>query len=126
MQFAIGRDDVLATIGNQKLIEEGVAITAIRGHLETEGIDVAHALLAQLFLHALEEIIVSVPVLRDVLHLVTGLLDQRPPDVVEKHIDRIGYAVKAAFLLNVVVAADRQQRGIGVFLPLGLDDIGYV
>src|SRR5436305_705086 len=44
--------------------------------------------------------------------------------MVGKYIDRIGYAVNAAFLLDIVVAPDREQRGLGVLLPLRLYDVG--
>ena len=37
-------------------------------------------------------------------------------------IDGIRHTVNAALLLDIVVAADCEQRGLGVFLPLRLDD----
>ena len=76
VQFAVLGDDVLAAIGDQELIEEGVAIAAVGGHLEAKAIDVSHALRAQIFLHALEEVVEGIPVSRDVRHFIAGLLDQ--------------------------------------------------
>ena len=126
VQLAVFGDDVLTAVGDQELIEEGVAIPAVGGQLEPKAIDVAHALLAQISLHALEEIVEDIPILRDVRHFVAGLLDQRPPGMVGKHIDRIGDAVNAAFLLDIVVAAHREQRGLGVCLTLRRHDVGQV
>src|ERR1700738_2366720 len=54
------------------------------------------------------------------------LLDQWPPDMVHRSADGIGHTVNAALLLYIVVAADREQRGLGVFLPLRLDDVAEV
>ena len=95
-------------------------------HLKTETIDIAHALGAQFLLHVLEEIVEGIPGLRHVLHLVAGLLDQRPPDMVHRSADGIRHTVIAALLLDVVVAVGREQRGLGVFLPLRLDDVAHV
>src|SRR5437667_2955405 len=118
MQFAVFGDDVLAAIGDQEIVENVIRIVSVGGHVETEAIDIAHALGAQLLLHFLEEIVVGIPSLWNVLNLIAGLLDQRPPDVVRQRRGNIGRAVKAALFLDVVVAVGVEQRGLGIFLLL--------
>jgi hypothetical protein len=46
--------------------------------------------------------------------------------MVHRSADGIRHTVNAALLLDIVVAADREQRGLGVFLPLRLDDVADV
>src|ERR1700724_2377819 len=46
--------------------------------------------------------------------------------MVHRSADGIRYTVNATLLLDIVVAADREQRGLGVFLPLRLDDVADV
>src|SRR6516225_2035185 len=86
----------------------------------------AHALGAQFLLHILEEVVISIPGLRQILHRIACLLDQRPPDMVHRSADGIRHTVIAALLLDMVVAVDREQRGLGVFLLLRLDDVTRV
>ena len=74
----------------------------------------AHALLAQLLLHVLEKIVEGIPIFRNVLHFVAGPLDQWPPHMVKKDIDRIGYAVIAAFRgEDLRDHRERQHRRLG-------------
>jgi hypothetical protein len=79
VQLAVSCDDVLASIGDQKIIERVVRIIAIGGDLESEAIDLALPLSSQLSVYILEEVIKSVPGLWNVLDLVSRLLDQRQP-----------------------------------------------
>ena len=46
--------------------------------------------------------------------------------MVHPRTDGIRHAVKAAFLLDIVVAAGREQRGFGEFLLLSFDDVADV
>jgi len=126
VQFAVLGDDVLAAIGDYEIVEPRVRVVADRVQLKADSIDMTHALPAQFLLHVLEEIVTGIPGLRDVRHLVTSLLDQRLPDMVHRSADGIRHTVIAASLLDIVVAVDREQRGLGVFLPLRLDDVAHV
>src|SRR5215831_20261615 len=78
------------------------------------------------FLHLFEKIVIGVPGFGDVLHRIAGLLDQRAPDMVRPHGASIGYRIIAAPFLDAVVAVAAEQRGLGVFRFLRLDDIGGV
>ncbi len=126
VQFAVLADDVLAAIGDHEIIEHVVGIDPVGGDVETEAIDVAHARLAQALLHLLEEIVIGIPGLRDVRHLVAGLLDQWPPNMVGQHVKRQRNAVQTALFLNAIVAIDVEQRGFGVLLALGRHDVGHI
>ena len=103
VQLAVSCDDVLAAIGDQKVIEHVVRIVAIGGDLESEAIDLAFPLSSQLSVYILEEVIISVPGLWNILDLVTGLLDQRPPYVVWQCRSGIGHAVIVPLFLFVIV-----------------------
>jgi HpcH/HpaI aldolase/citrate lyase family protein len=87
--------------GRADLCHPCVRVVAGGVQLKTETIDMTHALGAQFLLHVLEEIIEGIPGFRDVLHLVTGLLDQRPPDMVHRSADGIRHTVIA----DIVAAA---------------------
>src|SRR6202040_3529109 len=104
VQFAVPGDDILTSVSNQKIIERAVGIVAVGRDLKAKSIDVAHALLAQLFLYALEEIVEGIPGLRDVLDRIAGLLDQRLPNMVGRHRSGVRHPVKAAPFLDAVVA----------------------
>ena len=126
MQLAVIGDDVLAAIGDQERVEQGVGVVAGRVELETEGIDMTHALGAQFFLHLLEKIVKGIPRSRQVLHRVTGLLDQRPPDMVRLVGDCIRHTIKAALLLDAVVAIDGEQGGPSILRFLCLDHVRHI
>src|SRR5215831_10869049 len=126
MQFAITGDNILAAIGDQERVEQGVGVVAGRVQLETEGIDMTHALGAQFLLYLLEEIVEGIPRPRQVLHSVTGLLYQRSPDMVRLTPDSIRHTIKAALLLGAVVAIDGQQSCLRVLRFLSLDDIRHI
>src|SRR5205807_8294281 len=114
MQSAVLADDALPTIGDQKIVKQQVGIVAGGVQLEANAIDLALTLRAQLLLYLLEEVVIRVPGLRQVLHIVAGLLDQRPPDMVGPRRQRIWGAVEAALLRHAVVAVRRSQRGLAV------------
>jgi hypothetical protein len=126
VQFAVLGDDVLTAIRDQKIVGPRVRVVPGGVHLKAETIDITNTLGPQFLLHVLEEIVIGIPGLRDVRHLVAGLLDQRSPDMVHRSADGIGHTVNTALLLDIVIAADREQRGLGVFLPLRLDDLAHV
>ena len=46
--------------------------------------------------------------------------------MVHPRTDGIRHTVKTALLLDIVVAIGGEQRGLGVFLPLRLDDIAHI
>src|SRR5690348_7162418 len=126
LQLALFTDDVLATIGDEPLVEKGIGVAAVGRQLEAHSVDVAHPLLAQLLLHPFEEIVERIPRFWDVFDLIARLFDQRLPDVVGEYVDRVGNAVEAALFCDTVVAVDQRQRGVGVMLPLRLDDIAHI
>src|SRR3954463_8619922 len=84
MRTAVRIDQIAATIGRQHIIEKTVRVVAVCCHLEADPVNppIATALIAEFLLHILEEIIIRIPSLGDVLHLITGLLYQRTPDMV--------------------------------------------
>jgi hypothetical protein len=77
-------------------------------------------------LHTLEEVVIGVPGLRNVFDLVPRLLDQRLPDMVDECVLIIRHPIIAALFGGAVVAISREQRGLGVFLPLRIDDVADV
>src|SRR6202048_2366142 len=116
VQFAVSGNDVLTSVSSQEIIERAVGIGTVGRDLKAKSIDVAHALLAQLFLYTLEEIVEGIPGLRDVLDRIAGLVDQRAPNMVGRHPGGVWYSIKAALFFDAVVARDREERGFGVLL----------
>src|SRR5262245_43279694 len=127
MRPAVVRDDPLAAMGDQEVVEQCVAVgRSVGSGLETQRIETAHAFLAQFLLHRLEEIPESVPGLRRVRHFVTGLLDQRVPNVDRRHGPPVGNAVVATLLRNVVEILGRKNCRRMVLRLLGLNDVSHV
>ena len=85
MTLAVRRDDVVAAVGDQEVVEGVVAVgRPVGGRLQAVNVDVALGL-AQLLLHRLEEVPERVPGLGRVGQLEAGLLDHRVPDVERQH-----------------------------------------
>ena len=61
MQLTVLRDQVLAAIGDQVIVELIIRVDAVGRHIETEAVDVAQALFAKVLLHILEETVIGIP-----------------------------------------------------------------
>ncbi len=126
MEFAVGGDDIDATIGDQELRQRRVGIVADRADDKSRRIGVPHAGCLQLFLYRREEIDKGVPGLRHVGNLVAGLFDQRAPDMERGHRTGMGDAVEAAPLLDAVIQEGVGEHGRVHLRLLRLDDVGHV
>ena len=123
MRLAVRRDDVVAAVGDQEVVEGVVSVgRPVGGRLQAVDVDVALGL-AQLLLHRLEEVPERIPGLGRVGQLEAGLLDHRVPDVERQHAAFDRNVGVAALLGDVVVVLGRQQRRRMEVILLGLDDV---
>src|SRR3954447_23295556 len=105
MGMAFRVDQIAAAIGRQHIIEETIRVVAVCRHLEADSVNstIAAALFAEFLLHIFEEVVICIPSLGDVLHLIAGLIYQRPPDVVYPAALIIWYQIAAALFFHIVV-----------------------
>src|SRR5579862_7750330 len=61
VKFAVGREDILAAIGDIEMVEGKDAIVPDRVHLKAVGVDIARSLRPELCLYRLEEIEERIP-----------------------------------------------------------------
>src|SRR6478672_9017616 len=105
MGMTVRVDQIAAAISRQHIVEETIRVVAVCRHLEADPVNptIAATLITEFLLHILEEVVIRIPCLRDVLHLIAGLLDQRTPDVVYPSALVIRYQIESALLLLVIV-----------------------
>src|SRR3954469_9581461 len=125
MGTAVRVDQIAAAIGRQHIIEKTIRVVAVCRHLKPDPVNptIAAALFAEFPLHILEEVVIRIPSLRDVLHLIAGLLYQRTPDMVYPSALFIRYQIAAALFFHIVVAIGCRQRGWCEQVPLGVYNI---
>ncbi len=127
VRAAVGRDDAPAAVGKHEMVEQRVAVGRPGGgDLQSQRIDAALALLAQLLLHRLEEVEIGVPGFRCVRQFEARLLDQRVPHVHRRHGGLVGREVEGPPLFHVVVVLRGEQGRRVIVGPLRLDDVGHV